>query len=330
MAANHTDVCMKLTEYEAEGTNDEEADILFNTSLVCGFLLVFIVGICGNTMVIYLSFSPTFSKAVNTMNTYIFHLGVADAMYVFASLFFTVTNFNRRGWVFGEVGCKVIPAIDIITMHVSVYVLGILSLERYLALVKPMVINRYRSWYYARVLCVLVWVSGISLTVPSATNMKLIRVGGEGESCEWSSGPDSHRRYIVSVFWITFAVPSLVMLLTYAMLFIHFTKVGPNQNASHVVSRSRRGVVSIVILIVGVYWICFTPFWVYQMMLVYDKCNLFDQHNTMGLITLILSYLNSCVNPFLYTLLPRKYNIWRKSKRIRGGRTVSFRLRNFD
>lgn len=334
LAFNETDPCGNFhTNQDVNSYQSDPNHTYFNIGLVTGFLCVFIVGMCGNTVVIYLSFNPTLSKAVFTMNTYIFHLALADALYVFTSLFFTVTNFNRKGWIFGHFGCKLIPAIDIVTMHVSVYVLGVLSLERYLALVNPMVINRYRSWCYARVVCVVIWFSGLLLASPFTVMMELRDVAGTdgGESCMWSQGYESHRHYITGVFWVVFAIPSFGMILTYFLICIHFVKVGPKHNSSAVASTSKRGVVSIVILIVGVYWLCFTPFWIYQMLLLYDHCSTFDQNNVMGLITLILSYLNSCINPFLYTLLPRKYNVWRKSRRDRRRHdTASIPLRHFD
>ena len=129
-----------------------------------------------------------------------------------------------------------------------------------------------------------------------------------------------------SVFVVTFLIPSTITAIVYTKMTIHFCRVvSPTEieaatKSSEKTPKSRkqakRKVVQTLFVIVIFFWICYIPFWVYQLILLYkDADTPFDLNRSFGLTTIVLSYLNSCCNPFLYTLLPRRYNVWRRLRR---------------
>ncbi|XP_072168310.1 urotensin-2 receptor-like [Diadema setosum] len=293
--------------------------MIFKSILIAGFLCIFIIGVCANALVILLALKPTSSVNVNTINTYIVNMAAADLLYVFGCLFYTLTNYNQDGWMFGDVGCRLILSIDILTMQASVYILTVMSIERYVAVVHPMLSLKYRSVGFARRVVAVIWLSAIVLATPMIASMSLTRIrdahGAVKKTCTWTlSGDNSLHNYMIFVFLITFMIPSVIIVAVYVLLMLHFCcTVSPDQTSNRQVRQSKRRVAQIVFLVVFVFWVCYTPFWVYQLAVLHvDR---FDPSQIIGLVTLVISYLNSCVNPFLYTLLPKRYNVWQKMRK---------------
>ncbi|KAJ8036979.1 Somatostatin receptor type 4 [Holothuria leucospilota] len=293
-----------------------EWQIFFRALLITGFLLIFIIGTCSNFTVILLALRPTSSCTVNTINKYILSLSVADLLYIFGSMFFTITNYGGRGWIFGDIGCRLILTLDFLTMHVSVYILSVMSVERYVAVVHPMRSYRYRSPSCARRLNLTVWIFSFLLVVPSLIGMKQVTQpspsGITQKTCIWTLGGRKGVHVFMNFMFVTsFLIPSIIMFVVYSLLLNHFLRtVSPVRKSSKDVKRSKKRVAKIIFIIVIIYWICYLPFWIYQMLILHVDFD-FDPKNIMGLLTLVLSYLNSCLNPFLYTLFPKSFNLWK-------------------
>ncbi|OQR70329.1 somatostatin receptor type 2-like [Tropilaelaps mercedesae] len=68
------------------------------------YFIICLVGLCGNSLVIYVVFR--FSKMQTVTNMYIFNLALADVMFLFG-LPFLITTMTTRDWIFGQAMCKV-------------------------------------------------------------------------------------------------------------------------------------------------------------------------------------------------------------------------------
>lgn len=307
--SNNGSIC----EAESNGTST-----YFNLALVTGFLCIFFVGFFSNILVICVSFRPSRSMTVNTINTYILNLCLSDLIYIVGCVFFTVTNYNLQGWLFGDIGCRIIISLDLFTMHVSSYILTLMSLERYVAVVHPMKSLQYRSTTFARRMSASIWISALILISPMLMAMKEITLdfnGVEKRTCTWdlfgNENISSFYRYQLVVFFITFLLPTVCTACLYLLLVCHFCQtIPPEGTAKRRVRKSRKKVAKIVFMIVFVFWICYSPFWIYQIM----SQTRDDINNTFGLVSITLCYLNSCLNPFLYTLLPKKFSVWTRVK----------------
>ncbi|XP_066912311.1 neuropeptides B/W receptor type 1-like [Clytia hemisphaerica] len=104
--------------------------------LIGAFLIIMISGVVGNVLVIYV-----FGKKrdLKTTEYLILYLGVIDLM---TSVFNPSLNiywiyYGFRTWHFGELGCKILPAIGPIMTTASGWVLLIFAAERYCAIVTP-------------------------------------------------------------------------------------------------------------------------------------------------------------------------------------------------
>ena len=106
--------------------------------LVAAYSMIFLCGVLGNALVIYIFGYKKKSRTLSTEKL-IFYLAVID---FFASLFnpvlfiyLTITRYKQ--WHFGYVGCKTIPVFGPITTTASAGMLLLFAVDRYRAIAFP-------------------------------------------------------------------------------------------------------------------------------------------------------------------------------------------------
>ena len=70
----------------------------------------------------------------------------------------------------------------------------------------------------------------------------------------------------------------------------------------------------LILGIVLLFWACFLPFWLWQLLAQYRGAPPLAPRSAriVNYLTTCLTYGNSCVNPFLYTLLTKNYRDYRQ------------------
>ncbi|CAH1272985.1 UTS2R [Branchiostoma lanceolatum] len=120
--------------------------------------------------------------------------------------------------------------------------------------------------------------------------------------------------YFTTLFIVAFVIPGVVLCAFYLrMLCKYWLPAGrPIGEVTSRATESRKKVAKMVSLILVVFWLCYLPFWILQMLM-------FHGHEVIGssisyealyylrFVLQNLSYINACANPFLYTLLSDKY-----------------------
>uniref|UniRef100_A0A3Q3LKW7 Urotensin-2 receptor n=1 Tax=Labrus bergylta TaxID=56723 RepID=A0A3Q3LKW7_9LABR len=223
------------------------------------------------------------------MYVYIINLALADLLYL-STIPFVVCTYFAHDWLFGEAGCRILLSLDLLTMHASVFILVAMSLERYRAVATPF--SAHRS---------------------SSRNRKLV-AGVIWGICFPTWTPEAFKAYITVLFLTSVLVPGLVIVGLYVGLARRYWAAQSSLGGSSRSAR-RRGlkqkVVSMIFCIVVAYWACFLPFWGWQLAKLFSLESLRSlspaAHNYVNFFVTCLTYGNSCINPFLYTLLTRNY-----------------------
>ncbi|KAI5693825.1 hypothetical protein M8J76_011327 [Diaphorina citri] len=135
---------------------------LLASLLALGFLDVMVV--VGNSLVIlavYLS-----SKLRSVTNLFIVSLAVADLMVGVAVLPFSSTWQVYEVWIFGGLWCKGWLAVDVWMCTASILNLCAISLDRYIAVTRPVKYPSIMSMGRAKLLICFVWVLSFSICFP--------------------------------------------------------------------------------------------------------------------------------------------------------------------
>ncbi|XP_061576621.1 urotensin-2 receptor [Cololabis saira] len=290
---------------------------LWVTSLLGATLIVMcVVGVAGNTYTLIITRSAALCRT-GSMYVYIVNLALADLLYLF-TIPFVVCTYFAHNWLFGEAGCRILLSLDLLTMHASVFILVAMSMERYRAVVKPFSAHRSSS-RNRRLVAGVIWGLAFMLTLPMMVMIRLregkpTAAGLVKRMCFPTWTPEAFRAYITVLFLTSVLVPGLVIVGLYARLARRYWTVQTSLGGSSRSTRRRRlkqKVVSMILSIVVAYWACFLPFWGWQLAKLFSPDSLKSlspaAHNYVNFFVTCLTYGNSCINPFLYTLLTRNY-----------------------
>ena len=110
----------------------------YDIIIVVVFALIFIGGVIGNSIVIYL-FRFKSNKKRSIMEDMIIYLAVVDLLVsIFApALFIYWTITFETEWHFGYIGCKILPAFSRVGITMSTGIILIMAIERCRALSQP-------------------------------------------------------------------------------------------------------------------------------------------------------------------------------------------------
>ncbi|XP_008314775.1 urotensin-2 receptor [Cynoglossus semilaevis] len=305
------------------GGDQESGDVAANSgrlwvTSVLGATLVMmcVVGFVGNTYTLVVTRSAALRRT-GSMYVYIVNLALADLLYL-TTIPFVVCTYFAQDWLFGEAGCRVLLSLDLLTMHASVFVLVAMSLERYRAVARPFSAHRSSS-SKQRWVAGVIWGSALGLTLPMMVMIRIIQskpgtAGLVKRICFPTWTPEAFKAYITVLFCTSVLVPGLVIVGLYVGLAKHYwtaqAKLGRSGGSSRRKGLKQR-VISMIFSIVVVYWACFLPFWGWQLAKLFSPESLKAlspaAHNYVNFFVTCLTYGNSCINPFLYTLLTRNY-----------------------
>ncbi|XP_021924277.1 allatostatin-A receptor-like [Zootermopsis nevadensis] len=109
------------------------------------FGLIVLVGLIGNALVVLVVAAN--QQMRSTTNLLIINLAVADLLFIVFCVPFTATDYVLPFWPFGDIWCKIVQYLIVVTAYASVYTLVLMSLDRFLAVVHPItsMSNLYES-----------------------------------------------------------------------------------------------------------------------------------------------------------------------------------------
>ncbi|XP_042293755.1 urotensin-2 receptor-like [Sceloporus undulatus] len=304
------------------------SEVIRNTSevLVTTFLggilaLMCLIGMVGN---IYTLVVVNLSRRLNgSMYVYIVNLALADLLYL-STIPFVICTYFAKDWYFGEVGCRVLFSLDLLTMHASIFILTIMSTERFLAVAKPLdTLRRQRD--YQRVIACAVWFISFLLTLPTMILIDLRTSSQDGVTkrmCYPTWQMESYKVYLTVLFNTSILAPGLIICCLYAKLARSYWRsqvaiFGPKDMKRC----PKQKVLYMIFCIILAYWTCFIPFWLWQLISVYHpQPENLESHTVVciNFFVTCLAYSNSCINPFFYTLLSKNYKEYIRSQQKNG------------
>ncbi|XP_077173084.1 somatostatin receptor type 5 [Paroedura picta] len=263
------------------------------------YLLVCAVGLSGNTLVIYVVLR--YAKMKTVTNIYILNLAVADVLFMLGLPFLATQNAISY-WPFGSFLCSLVTAFDGINQFTSIFCLTVMSLDRYVAVVHPIKSTKWRRPRVAKLVSVAVWTLSFLVALPIVI---FADVQEELHTCNMN-WPDPvevwSAVFIVYTSVLGFFGPLLVISLCYLLIVVKVKSSGIRVGSTRR-RRSERKVTRMVVVIVLVFVFCWLPF--YTVNIVNLVFILPEVPALVGVFScvVILSYANSCANPFLYGFL---------------------------
>ncbi|XP_032680046.1 dopamine receptor 1 isoform X1 [Odontomachus brunneus] len=333
----------------------EDAFSLLSVLLV-GFLLVILIffSVAGNVLVCVAIYTDRGLRRIG--NLFLASLAVADLFVGGLVMTFAGVNDLLGYWIFGLWFCDIWIAFDVMCSTASILNLCAISLDRYIHIKDPL---RYGRWVTRRVAIggiAVVWLlAGLISFVP--ISLDLHRAGDQPEL--YNDGVEEHPTcalditptYAVVSSCISFYVPCIVMLGIYCRLYCYaqkhvrsiraVTKLPDTSMAKSFRSKSSRckppkpqtktkptspyhvsdhKAAITVGVIMGVFLICWVPFFCVNIVAAY--CKTCIPLRAFQVLTW-LGYSNSAFNPIIYSIFNTEFReafkrILTKGARARG------------
>uniref|UniRef100_A0A5F8GTR4 Nociceptin receptor n=1 Tax=Monodelphis domestica TaxID=13616 RepID=A0A5F8GTR4_MONDO len=286
-------------------TQDTFLPIGLKVTIVVVYLAVFIGGLLGNCLVMYVIIRHT--KMKTATNIYIFNLALADAL-VLLTLPFQGTDVFLGYWPFGNVLCKTVIAIDYYNMFTSTFTLTAMSVDRYIAICHPVRALDIRTPNKAKAVNVGIWalasLIGVPVTVMGSAQMD----DDEIECLVEIPAPEDYWGPVfgVCVFLFSFVIPVLIISACYSLMIRRLRSVRV-LSGSREKDRNLRRITRLVLVVVAVFVGCWTPVQVFVLAQGLGV-QLASEAAVAALhFCIVLGYANSGLNPILYAFLDENF-----------------------
>ncbi|KAL0860767.1 hypothetical protein ABMA27_009311 [Loxostege sticticalis] len=183
--------------------------------------LIDVLVIAGNCLVIAAVLCS--SKLRSVTNLFIVSLAVADLLVGVAVLPFSATREVFEIWIFGDVWCSVWLAVDVWMCTASILNLCAISLDRYVAVTRPVSYPSIMSRKRAKALIAGLWVLSFVICFPPLVGWKdkkpeeaeLKDGWSPNPPCPWTCELTNDAGYVVYSALGSFYIPMFVMLFFY-------------------------------------------------------------------------------------------------------------------
>uniref|UniRef100_A0A8C2F0F3 G-protein coupled receptors family 1 profile domain-containing protein n=1 Tax=Cyprinus carpio TaxID=7962 RepID=A0A8C2F0F3_CYPCA len=247
----------------------------FEIFSLCIFIPTFVVGLIGNGLVIFL----TGCRMKTTVNSIWFlNLAIADFLFMLSSITYSVILSvlgRQQSKLMIHYFFMVLP----LNQFSSIFFLVVISLDRCLCTWMVVWAKNKRTLLKARIICIIVWVSSISCSIPFyKDNMPLIKFE----------------------FTLGFLIPFLIIASSYTAIGIRIKRLKRGKQL-----RSYRVIITVTLA----FFICWFPYYVcvfYSITPEGNKRSASDQ-DIFKIVSIYLVCLNSCLNPILYVFMCDEY-----------------------
>ncbi|KAM7405923.1 hypothetical protein PAMP_000336 [Pampus punctatissimus] len=281
--------------------------------------VISVLGLIGNITLI-----TTFCSAKsirNVPNLFMSSLALGDVLLLVTCAPVDASRYLSEEWLFGRVGCKVIPFIQLTSVGVSVFTLTALSADRYRAIVKPLDIQTSNTTTSIVLRAALIWLFSLVLAIPEAvfSDLHTFNITSTNESFI-TCAPYPHagellpKIHSMASFLIFYIVPLLVISVYYTFIARSLMRsasnlpVEGNIHAKRQVE-SRKRLAKTVLVFVGLFAICWLPSHVIYLYRSYHYSQVDTSlvHFVCSVVARILAFTNSCLNPFALYLLSKTF-----------------------
>ncbi|XP_071478003.1 nociceptin receptor-like [Diadema antillarum] len=263
-------------------------------------------GIVGNMLVIMVLFQRRAARI--STDTLIGALAVAD--FLTSLLIFPQPKPVRVPLTFlGHAACKIIRSAVFmwISINASVFTLTAISVERYIAIVHPLHFKRWMTPRRTVVLILMIWLLSLGLkcrsfavTVVEATSRRCI--------VNYPS-PESRTYFAFQELFTMLLAPVAIMLFTQVLVaralrrdFLRLEANRQNSGQSAKLLLARKKVITLVLIVVLIFVICWTPDSIAYLALGLQLLDPDFLFSTPYNLLVNIAFFNSCVNPMVYLI----------------------------
>ncbi|XP_075385513.1 C-X-C chemokine receptor type 2-like [Tenrec ecaudatus] len=271
--------------------------------LITIYALVFLLSLLGNFLVMLVILINRVGSSVTDI--YLLNLAMADLLFALTLPIWAASK--KSGWTFGTPLCKAASLVREVNFYSGILLLACISMDRYLAIVhatRTMIQKRH----LVKFICLAIWILSLILSLPVVLFRRTVHSGSSSPVCYEDMGDNTSNWRLVlrAVTHICgFILPLVVMLFCYGFTLCTLYKAHMGQK-----HRAMRVIFAVVLI----FLLCWLP---YNLALVTDTlmrtgaihetCTRRQDIDHALIVTEILGFLHSCLNPIIYAFIGQKF-----------------------
>ncbi|KAM6973236.1 platelet-activating factor receptor [Aplochiton taeniatus] len=305
------------------------------------YSIIFILGLLSNGYVLFVLRRFRSAHSMNEIRIYMTNLTVADLLFVCALPFWIAYYSNHGDWRFSDFICRLTGSLFFINTYGSVFFLGVISVNRYMAITRPLDKASSDSWRRGVAVTTVIWAVTLAMSLPYLISTGVHEDEGGVTRCfeGFHDENDGEKRAVAATHFLIIAAFFLVFLLVVLcnlLIARALLAKSPSQARSGTIAATRasgkskaptsrptevkRNALQMLCAVVGVFVLCFLPHHIVQgpwTLAVLEigqgwgstawgpetRQALNDAHQ----ITLLLMGLNCILDPIVYCFATRKF-----------------------
>ncbi|CAM5092953.1 unnamed protein product [Natator depressus] len=291
---------MNRTEENSHLTWDSER------SVVCTILsLSFAIGIPGNSIVIWTICGKVKQRSPTVM--LILNLAISDIL-VLVTLPVWIYSFANT-WLFGVTFCKTLVSVVYCSMYASVFIITTLSLERFMAVFYPFMIQRWKNKAVILKVVFLIWLLSVAFGA-SIIPFQEIEETKIGQQCTYRNYTSDQQKILCLLLEtiVGFVIPFVIISTCYVCV---------ERRINTMTYSSRQRSARLIASVIVAFAVCWLPHHLFNIIEIVStqivgsnqKMSLaLDEVSEMGVyISGSLAFISSCINPLLYAFAARNF-----------------------
>nr|XP_057906557.1 probable G-protein coupled receptor 34 [Doryrhamphus excisus] len=276
------------------------------------YSMLFLLGLVGNLFALWVF--VFIHNRRNSVRVFLINCAVADLVLLACLPFRILYHMNGNRWQLGHVACKLVGNLFYMNMYISIILLGLISLDRYLRFQGTSRMRRGSrarqggyGWSRSWLACGALWVVSLVALVPMIATAEDKE---DNDKCfqfkqrDIARGKAYFNVVLVALFWLVF----LMLIASYAKIACRLIKVSRDRpelpNAQRYERTAKKS-----FFVLFLFTLCFAPYHTFRPFYILsqldstmpcDKLKLVDSINE---VMLLFSAFNSCLDPVMYFLL---------------------------
>ncbi|XP_055028578.2 B1 bradykinin receptor [Misgurnus anguillicaudatus] len=264
--------------------------------------MVCLTGILGNSFVLLVFLLQRNRWTVPEI--YLGNLALADLIMLICLPFWAMNILEYFMWPYGEFMCKVVNLSILVNMYTSIYMLVMVNVDRYLALVLTMKARWLRRKRYAKAISVSFWLFGLGMGVPTGIFRTLEGIPGhQAFQCILHYPSDSWKiAHHIQLIVLGFALPLLAITFCCVNILLALKRRRDN----YWEDRNDKKATVLVCTVTLLFLICWGPFHIFTFLDILSDFHVLDKEEWLDVLeignqfSVYLAFSNSCLNPVLY------------------------------
>ncbi|XP_007124632.1 C-C chemokine receptor type 8 [Physeter macrocephalus] len=266
------------------------------------YCLLFVFGLLGNSLVILVL--VTCKKLRSITDIYLLNLALSDLLFVFSFPF--QTHYQLDQWVFGAVMCKVVSGFYYIGFFSSMFFITLMSVDRYLAVVRAVYAMKVRTTRMGKALSLAVWLIALVATSPLLVFYQEASEDGVLQCYLYYSQETLKWKIFIhfEMNILGLLIPFTILMFCYISI-LHQLKSCQNHNKTKAIK-----LVLIVVVVSLVFWVPFNVVLFLTSlhnMHILDGCIMSQQLIYATRVTETISFTHCCVNPIIYAFMGENF-----------------------